>query len=854
MKEFYTSVCRLGNNILYSGYDENGRRVKRRIKYKPTMYISTSDTLSPWSDIRGNPVIPQKQESMKDCKAFIDQYEGVSGIKVYGNTNYVAQYIHEQFPNEIDWKMPKILYWDIETLPTESGYSPAHEANGAISAITFIDNEGNAQTFSYKDYDHKSETLAKAGINVTKNVYDSESVMLINVVSYLVQYDASIYTGWNSVAYDMVYFVTRIIKLLGEDTAKRLSPWGTVHLREREVQGQTQYSYIIYGVEQLDYMLLFKKFGIKFGPQESYKLDAIAKLVLGKQKLDYSKYKNLKEMYEKDIQMYMEYNIIDTLLILELEKELGYINMCLTAAYSAKINYSEELATIPAWDSIIYGELLKRNICVPMYSSSGKRPYPGGYQKDLIKGYHMYVVTEDVSALYPSVIIQFNISPETIVGHVEGVCESIQPDVYVLSNKTDYGLPDNLCVGAAGYTFNTDKQGIIPELLQRFIDSRKVFKKEMKKIEAQMEKLKESSKEDTEEFQILSTRFNKYDALQNNAKLRANSLYGALGSAQFRWYDPRLAESITISGQIIIKASETAVNEYLQSLMNDKKDRVVYMHTDSAQICLEDIVEKYFKGKSEKEIVKLLVKIAQEKIEPLLDSEYIKLAKRFNCNENRISMKTEGVCTKTFYIAKAKYAQYVLYNEGVYYSEPHLKIVGLDAIRSNIPEIGREMMKESYVEIFERGEKALQVFIKNKKEWFKTLSIEEIAFPRGVNGLEKYHSSYEPGYIKGAPGHVKAALLYNKLISELKLGQTYDTINSGDKMKYVHLKKDKHKHPGYDRIGFSSTLPPEFKLDKVVDYDMQFKKAFLDPITNLLEVIGLEPEERNTMDSFFTME
>ena len=288
----------------------------------------------------------------------------------------------------------------------------------------------------------------------------------------------------------MVYFLTRITKILGEDTAKRISPWGKIQLREREEQGKTQYEYEIYGVEQLDYMLLFKKFGMKFGPQESYRLDAIAELVLGKKKLDYSMYKNLKEMYEKDFQRYMEYNIIDTILVYELEQELGYINMCLTAAYSAKVNYSEELLTIPAWDSIIYGELLKRKVCVPLGSDSGKRPYPGGYQKDLIKGYHKYVFTEDVASLYPSTIIQFNISPETICGYVDGVTVSPQPDVYVLSNNEDYGLQPDQCVSAAGHVYRTDKQGIIPELLQRFIDSRKVFKREMKTIEGEMEQLK----------------------------------------------------------------------------------------------------------------------------------------------------------------------------------------------------------------------------------------------------------------------------------------------------------------------------------------------------------------------------
>lgn len=367
------------------------------------------------------------------------------------------------------------------------------------------------------------------------------------------------------------------------------------------------------------------------------------------------------------------------------------------------------------------------------------------------------------------------------------------------------------------------------------------------------EKLESLSTEELlAKYESLKTNYNRLDSLQNNAKLRANSLYGALGSAQFRWYDPRIAESVTISGQVIIKQSEQAINAFLQKLMGDKKDRVVYMHTDSAQVCMEDVVEKFFADKTEEERVRLLVKIATEKIEPLLDKTYVSLAERFRCKKNRISMKTEAVCTRTFYIAKAKYAQYVYYNEGTYYTEPKLKIVGLDAIRSNIPEIGRRLMKEAYKEIFEHGQEALQRFIKEKREWFKSLPVEEIAFPRGVNGIEKYSANNSNGYIKGTPAHVKAAILYNRMLSDLNLGVTYDKIFSGDKMKFIYLKEP--NTVGEDKIGFMTVLPPEFKLHKFVDSDTQFQKAFLGPMENVLSIIGWESEERNTMDSFFTME
>lgn len=854
MTEYYTSVVRYGNNILYRGY-KDGKRVQYKTQdFDPVFFIQTQTSASGWTDIFGNPVEPVYPGTMRDCKEFIDTYSNVNNMKIYGNKNYVAQFIHNNFKNEVEWETPKILYWDIETLPTEVGYSEPHIADGQISAVTFVDNNCRVYTFTFKDYNQNTERLSN--LNIAKYVFRNEVEMLRGVVEWLHRHDPDIFTGWNSNAFDMVYLLTRIGKILGEDVAQQVSPWKKIlHRTFSDDKGNEVHEYDVYGVQQLDYMHLFKKFGLKFGPQESHTLDAIANLVLGRKKLDYSMYKNLKEMYDKDFQRYIEYNIIDTVLVYELEQNLGYINMCLTAAYSAKINYSEELATIAAWDSIIYGELFKRKIAVPIGKEAMHREYPGGYQKDPIVGYHKYVVTEDVAGEYPSVMIQCNVSPETLVGHVSGVTV-LSESGYQLSPDFKHDLGPDRCLAASGHIYKTDKIGIIPELVLRFVNGRKVYKAEMKKLEKQIQKLKlelASNPERKQDLEALieeaTTKYNKFDSLQNVTKLRSNSVYGAMASEYFRYYDPRLAESITITGQIVIKESERIANEFIQKLLNDSKDRVVYMHTDSIHICMDDVVERFFKGKSEEDVVKLLVKIAVEKIEPLLSKTYVNLANHLNCPDNRISMKTEAVCTGTFYVAKAKYAQYVFYNEGVYYAEPKLKIVGLDAIRSSTPKIGREMMKEAYIEIFEHGEKALQKFVKEKKKWFSSLPIEQIAFPRGTNGIEKYSSTVDPGYVKGTPGHVKAAILYNRMISDLNMGTTYGKILSGDKIKFVYLKTP--NPTGQDKIGFLEEFPPEFKLEKYIDRERQFYVAFEKPMEKITEIIGWQIEARNTLTAFF---
>lgn len=275
------------------------------------------------------------------------------------------------------------------------------------------------------------------------------------------------------------------------------------------------------------------------------------------------------------------------------------------------------------------------------------------------------------------------------------------------------------------------------------------------------------------------------------------------------------------------------------------------MHTDSAQVCLWDLTQKFMGDLTGRKRTEAIVKIGLEKLEPLLKKTYESLAVRFNVLENRIRMKIEGVCSNTFYIAKAKYAQHVDYNEGVYYTSPKLKIVGLDAIRASTPEIGRKMMKEIYEVIFTKGEKATQEYIEEKREWFRSLSVNDAAFPRGVNGLEKY-SDHNGNPIKGAPGHVKAALAYNLLVDQHNLGTQYNKILSGDKMMYIHLKTPNPAHT--DKIGFIGDFPKEFSLDKYIDRDTQFDKVFYTPISKLLAVIGWEAEKRNTIADMFDFE
>jgi DNA polymerase elongation subunit (family B) len=489
MSVFYTSVERFGNNILHRGYD-NGRRFSKKVKFEPTLYHPAKQETQYRSLIGERFLQPKKFESMADAKDYLERYKDVSGLEIYGNTNYVAQFIQETYPGSIDFDMSQIniFNFDIEVDISQS-FPNMETADNEITSIAIKSSKSDTyHLLGCKDYD-KTKTLS--GIdpdNIQFMKFDTEKDLLRRFVQIWVNDYPDIVTGWNVEYFDIMYVVTRIIRLFGEAKAQELSPWGSIRKVTKEIFNRKQSTYEISGVAIIDYMDAFKKFGYKYGPQESYKLDHIAHVVLGTKKLDYSEYGTLAELYEKNPQLYLDYNLVDTHLIQRMEEESALLALVLTVAYGGGVNYSDAFGTVGIWETTLYRKLMTEKLIPAVKSGPGDKlgELVGGFVKDPKVGIHKWVVSFDLNSLYPHLMLQYNMSPETFIPNQR---EYISQDM-VLNGEFKNDNPD-YSVCANGVCFTNKKLGIIPEIIQEYYANRSKIKKEMLRYENKLEKINE---------------------------------------------------------------------------------------------------------------------------------------------------------------------------------------------------------------------------------------------------------------------------------------------------------------------------------------------------------------------------
>lgn len=840
--EFFTSCTRLGNKILHRGY-RKGKRVSERIDFQPTLFVPSSKP-SEWQDLRGRFVSPIQPGTMSDCKEFVAKYGDVENFTVYGNQKYHIQFIHERYPFKIEYdpKQIHVCYIDIETEDLTGdypGFSNAQDVNHSVATIAVVDESNRKTVFGLVDYTPVGDE------RYIKCV--SEKDLLIKWLTFHETEDFDVLTGWNVRLFDVPYLINRVTRVLGEDNAKRLSPWGRISERVSKTKwGSEVQTYEIVGLEVLDYLDVFQKFGYIFGRQESYKLDFIANLVLGEKKLDYSEYGSLRKLFQQNPQKHTEYCLQDTALVKRMEDKLAFLQTVFSIAYLTKTNYSDTLKTTPVWDSYIYGELLKHKIAVPPEKKSVSDGIDGAYVKDVQPCVNGWLMTFDAASLYPCVIMQWNISPETIGDRLPGVSA-----VRLLDETPE--IPEGYCLTGAGQLFRTDVDAVIPRLIKGLFNQRKVVKKLMldeKQALENAQKMYEDNPTEQlkEEIARLEQNVTQLDSQQMSIKILMNSVYGALGAGSFRYFDVRMAEAVTQTGQLITRSAERAVNERIKSLAG-YDNAVYYADTDSVGCNLQPIVDKHFAGKSDAAIYKALEAVGAQKVTPALDKCFAQLATRLQCVESAIVFKPEQIAKKAVHIAKKRYVQYVIGSEGVVYKEPKMKMMGIEAVRSSTPMVVRDLIKESLYIIMTSDENAVQKFIDDKYEWFTKLRPEEVAFPRGANDIEKYIDP-ETVFRKGCPIHVRGALLYNDWLKKKGLDVEYEKVYSSGKMKFVYLRLPNPLHE--DVIGFAEVLPEQFGLHDHIDYYKQWTKSFIEPMERILNAAGWHAEKRASLEDFFS--
>ena len=827
---FYTNIQMVGNQILVRGY-ENGQRYTHRDVYNPTLFVS-SKKKSKYRTLSGENVEPVKPGTIRETRDFISKYNDVDGFDVFGFERFIYQYISDNYPEdqiEFDISKIKLVTIDIET-KSENGFPDVESASEEVLLITI--------------QDYTTKEIITWGTGPFNNTHDNvdyrqcndEHHLLSSFIQWWIENTPDVVTGWNCEFFDIPYIAGRLNRVLGAKLMKRLSPWGLVTQNEVVKMGRKNFVVDIGGVSVLDYMRLYK-----WSPgtpnQESFRLDYIAQQELGQQKLDHSEFDTFKDFYTNGWQKFVEYNIIDVQLVDRLEDKLKLIELALTMAYDANVNYQDIFFQVRLWDCIIYNELKKRGIAIPPKIGSKKdEKYAGAYVKEPIPGKYDWVVSFDLNSLYPHLIMQYNISPETIreTRHPSASVERI------LNQEIDVDSRYATCANGAQY--RKDIRGFLPELMQKYYDQRVTFKRRM--IDAKKKYQKTPSK-------ALEKEIARCNNIQMAKKISLNSAYGAIGNQYFRYYKLENAEAITLSGQVSIRWIENKMNRKINKILKTEDvDYVIASDTDSIYLNLGPLVERVYEGreKTTEGIVSFLNKICEVELEPYIESSYQELADYVNAYDQKMIMKRENIADRGIWTAKKRYILNVWDSEGVRYNEAKLKIMGIEAVKSSTPAPCRQAIKDALKVMMSGTEDEMIDYIDKFRNQFKSLPPEDISFPRTVSDVVKYKGR-NAIYEKGTPIHARGSLLFNHHVKRLGLEGKYSLIGNGEKVKFCYLRSPNPIHENV--MSFIQDFPRELGIEKYIDYDLQFEKSFLDPLKIILDVIEWNVERTASLDSFF---
>jgi len=844
--QFYTNVQCFGNSILYRGVMD-GKRVKQRIDYSPSLYIRSKT--GQYKTLDGKTLERKRFDDISGAREYIKGFKDVSGApKIYGNNRYEYAFIGEQHKTMVDWDQDKIVIGvvDIE-VGSENGFPDPYLANEPITAICLKYINGLTVVFGCGDY-------VVQGNEVYIKCKD-EWTLCKRFLKQWTNNCPDVLTGWNTKFFDIPYLINRFRKIVGEEETKLLSPWKYITERKTIINGRPMTAYDIVGVASLDYIELYRWYAPDGKSQESYRLDAIATAEIGETKLSYDEFDNLHELYRLNYQKFIEYNIKDVELIIKLEEKLKLLELGLTLAYDTKCNYEDIFAQTRMWDALTYNRLMQDKIVVPPKETQEKDGmFAGAYVKDPQVGLHEWLASFDLNSLYPHLMMQYNISPETLIepeNYTQEMRDVISSGVSVeklLTKSVNLSNLSGVTVTPNGQFFRTDIQGFLPKMMDEMYQDRKKFKKMMLNAKQDYE----NEKDDSKKYEI-EKRIARLNNLQLAKKVSLNSAYGALGSQYFRFYDLRMALGVTTAGQLSIKWIENKINGYMNKLLStEEKDYVIASDTDSIYLKLGPLVNKVYgdavKSMPKTKVIDFMDRVCKDKIEPYINESYNELAKYVHAYAQKMQMKREALADKGIWTAKKRYIMNVYDNEGVRYNEPDLKVMGLEMIKSSTPAAVRSKMKESILIMIGGTELDMHKFIADFRTYFIGLPPEDISFPRGINGLSKYSDSNSL-YKSGTPIHVKGAILYNHYLKEMKLTKKYPLIQEGEKIKFSYLIMP---NPFKDTvISYPTRLPKEFDISKYIDYTTQFEKTFLEPIKVILDCMGWSTEKQTTLDDFF---
>ena len=830
--KFYTSVEQRRNDLLVRGY-ENGKRVQRRIAYKPYLFVPTKQS-SQYKTLDGKQVDKIQFDSIGEARDFAKQYKDISSFEYYGMNRWPYVYINDEYPGEMDFdvKALRVTYLDIET-DSRGGFPNLKTADKAVTAITISDGI-TYYAWALKGFIPHNEDIVYVECT-------SEKEMLMKFIRKWRELDADIVTGWNVDGFDIPYLYQRIANEINEEEAKKMSPWNMTEFRTYyDKMGREQNIVELVGLPVLDYIQLYQKF--TYIKQEQYSLDYISQVELGEKKVDYRElgYTNLDDLYQRNHQLYMEYNVKDVSLVVKLEQKMKFIEQACAIAYDAKVNYGDAMTSVLLWDVIIHNYLRDQGVVIPMQKDSRKdAQIAGAFVKHPEVGRYNWVVSFDLNSLYPHLIMQYNISPECFVETLMGIRpDSVLKNTEHWQDSISTAKSKNQTIAGNGAVFSRDKQGFLPALMKKYYEDRKRFKKMMIECQKQLQNDKGN--------QELERKIVQYNNMQMAKKISLNSAYGALSNQYFRFYSDDLAEAITLSGQVSIQWAMNRMNEYLRKLLGTDKDYVIASDTDSLYIEMEDLVNKFVPDKTTAEKVDFLDQVCEGKIQPYIDKFYGELATEMNAFEQAMAMKREAIAESAIWTGAKRYIMSVWNNEGVAFKEAKFKMTGIEAVRSSTPTICRGAIEEAAKIILKGDQSALFDYIESFRDKFNEANPADIARNSSVKEMSKYKLGD-----KGVPMHVKGALQYNDFLRKLNLTNKYPRISDGDKIKFVSLVVP---NPAQcEVIAFpAGYLPPEFRLEKYINREDHIDVGFLTPITTIASAANMKTEQIATLEDFFS--
>ena len=824
--------------------------------YQNIAYDKKTSTMHVWDDEVGHQKFLFKPYAyLPDANGDHKSLDGTILRKVAGNhkdnpkayesdlNEEVRTLIDLYYESDAPSRGHRDFFFDIESERDENGYSTPEEARIRITSIAYHDKAGKRKGVLLLDAE-KRLTQKVSVENV--EVFDTEANMLMRFINIFAEVQPTVISGWNTDNYDIPYLINRIKNVLGAQAIKKLSPAGIVEWNKHRGR------YKIFGVSSLDYLTLYKKF--TYTELANYRLDTVAKTELKRGKVEYEG--DLNHLFATDIDKFVEYNMTDVDLVYDLDEKLQLLNLARTICHKGHVPYEDVYYASKYLDGAAIVDLKRNGLVAPpkafrFVEEESIDDLAGAYVMAPIPGLYKWIYDLDLTSLYPSIIMTLNISPETKVGVIVNWDQELmlksKPQQVKLTDGTHIPhvkawLSDNdYTVASNGAVYRTDVRGFLPTILEKWFDERVEYK------------------DKRDEYEVGTEDYKFYDALQLTQKVLLNSFYGVLGLKTFRFHDLDNAGAITATGQAVIKFSAKVINNhYCQEIGEDhfinatggKAEFAFYTDTDSTFVSsLPLIAKRYpdFDETDEQFMIDQTNAIASE-VQTLVNQMYNPYALRFhNTETHRFKIKQEYVAKSGLWIAKKRYAQWVIFKEGK--PTDKLDIKGLDVVRSSFPEDFKTIMKETLWYILKQKDKtSTSDMIHKFKSGLKNSPVLNVMKNSGVKEISKYTKGRKPfgGYKLGTPAHVKAAMNYNDLLVSNKITDI-DPIQDGEKVKWAYLSDNPY---GFDTMalrGYQDPQATEEFVNQYIDRNKIFQRELQNKLDDFYAALnwGKFPENNN---------